>query len=699
MTTHKAPRKVEAGRENAPLLRVESLTVEYETDNGALQALRDVSLEIEPGETYGLAGESGSGKSTLALAVLRYLGKNGEVASGTLEFDGESIRDLSSKELRGIRGNRMAHVPQDPKKALNPSIEVGKQITETILLHRDVSKQEARQRVYELLEQMNIPDPEYNFKRYPHELSGGMQQRVLLAMALSCDPELLILDEPTTGLDVTTEAKILDLISDLKREYNTSILLITHDLGVISEVADRLGILYAGEMMEEGPLENVFDSPAHPYTQGLLAAIPEIGSDKHLTPIPGRIPDLTSVPSGCIFADRCEFADDQCRADSIDVESIPENEQHEVRCRRWETARDDPITAEYGAREASTRGEKILEVEDLHKHFGSPSLVQRYLGDFNPVKAVDGVDFDVHESETLAIVGESGCGKSTLASCLVNLLTPTSGTVRYKGKDVSSLEKEEREDYRADIGIVFQNPDSTLNPRKTIYDSVSRPLKLFTEMDEAERRDRVVEVLDEVGLDEEYASRYPHELSGGEKQRVGIARAFVSKPSFVVLDEPVSALDVSIQASILTLLDSLQREYGTSYLLISHDLSVVNYISDRIGVMYLGSLMELGSKEEVFNPPYHPYTRALLSSIPSPSPGKNRVRFHLEGDVPSARDTPDGCPFHNRCPQKIGDVCETDPPELEGIESDHDTGHRIRCHLDEQEMSKSDDEIKRERSR
>ena len=691
MISQTSSHEVNGVRENASLLRVDSLTVEYDTDEGALQALRDVSLDISLGETYGLAGESGSGKSTLALSILRYLGKNGEITSGALEFDGESLLDLSSRELRAIRGNRVAHVPQDPKKSLNPSVRAGEQIAETIRLHQDVRKKEAKQRVYDLLEQMNIPDPEYNYKRYPHELSGGMQQRILLAMALSCSPELLILDEPTTGLDVTTEAKILDLIKELKDEYNTSILLITHDLGVISEVADRIGILYAGEMMEEGHVEDVFTDPAHPYTQGLLAAIPEVGVEKQLAPIPGRIPDLTDIPSGCVFADRCEFAEEQCRNGPIDVESIPEEKRHAVRCRRWETARIDPIAAEYGVQEANEQGEKILEVHNLQKNFGSPTFFQRYFGDFHPVKAVSGVDFDIHESETLAIVGESGCGKSTLASCLVRLLTPTGGTVRFRGKDIASLEDDELNDYHSDVGILFQNPDSTLNPQKTIYKSVSRPLKLFTEMDETERQNRVAEVLEEVGLDAEYASRYPHELSGGEKQRVGIARAFISNPSFVVLDEPVSALDVSVQASILDLLASLRDEYGTSYLLISHDLSVVNYISDRIGVMYLGELVELGRREDVFAPPYHPYTRALISSIPSTDLDREQTRIHLEGDVPSARDPPSGCSFHTRCPQKIGDVCVQEAPELEQTGSQ--ANHCISCHLDNEGMSMSNEQL------
>ena len=686
------------------VLEIDSLTVEYITNDGPLRAVRDLSLPIYEGETFGLAGESGSGKSTLALSVLRYLGGNGRVVDGEIRFKGTSVLDCSKTELRSIRGNQIAHVPQSPDTALNPSLTVGEQIAETIELHRDVPKDEAWQQTYETLEEVNLPDPEYNAKRYPHELSGGMQQRVLIAMALSCDPDLLVLDEPTTGLDVTTEAKILDLVDDLKRKYNASVLLITHDLGVIAQVADRVGIMYAGEIVERGSVEQVFDNPTNPYTRGLLDAVPELERDEQLESIPGQPPELHDLPEGCVFADRCEFAEEACRTGSIEEESIPDETGHRSRCRRWETVveenADSEETSASSAAEATADepvadviGDPILEAEGVKKYFGEESFFDRLFGGEPPVKAVDDVDFAVNESETLGLVGESGCGKSTLAKTVLQLLDITDGTIRFDGADIKSLDGADLKDFRSESQIVFQHPDSSLNPRKTIRQSIERPLKLFTDLSADEREERVHELLEQVELGSEYADRYPHEISGGQKQRVAIARAFAANPSFVVLDEPLSALDVSVQASILNLLSTLRKEYGSSYLFISHDLSVVNHVSDRIAVMYLGNIVEVGAKQAVFEPPYHPYTQALLSSVPAPDPDTDRERIHLEGDVPSARETPSGCPFHTRCPKKIGDICETEEPELESVEMSEDQTHRIACHLDENEMTLSTDEF------
>ena len=694
---HDSAENKENGR---ALLEIESLDVEYATDDGAVHAVRDLSLPVYEGETFGLAGESGSGKSTLALSVLRYLGGNGRVTNGEIRFKGTSLLDCSKKELRSIRGNQIAHVPQSPDRALNPSLTVGEQIAETIELHRDVTKEEAWEQTYETLEEVNLPDPEYNAKRYPHELSGGMQQRILIAMALSCSPDLLILDEPTTGLDVTTEAKILDLVDDLKRKYNASILLITHDLGVIAQVADRAGIMYAGEIIERGSVEQVFNNPANPYTQGLLDAVPELGREDELEAIPGQPPELDQLPDGCIFADRCEFAEEACRTGSIEEEPIPDEPGHRSRCRRWETVIEANSDTETVSESATTdesavdeAKESILEAEGVKKYFGEESFFDRIFGGEPPVKAVDDVDFTVNESETLGLVGESGCGKSTLAKTVLRLLNLTDGTIQFDGNDIASLEGSDLKEFQSESQIVFQHPDSSLNPRKTIRQSLERPLKLFTDLSEDERTERIHELLEQVELGADYAGRYPHELSGGQKQRVAIARAFAANPSFVVLDEPLSALDVSVQASILNLLSMLRKEYGSSYLFISHDLSVVNYISDRIAVMYLGKIVEVGSKQAVFEPPYHPYTQSLLSSVPAPDPDTDRERIHLEGDVPSPRETPSGCPFHTRCPKKIGDVCETEEPELESVVTSDDESHRIACHLDEDEMAMSVDEF------
>ncbi|WP_436348159.1 dipeptide ABC transporter ATP-binding protein [Natronorubrum sp. FCH18a] len=677
-----------------PLISVDSLSVDYRTKSGRVKALRNVSLDIHSGETLGIAGESGSGKSTLAQAILRYLGDNGEISSGSIQFKSQDLTTVGKKELHELRGRQIAHVPQDPEASLNPSLTVGEQITETIIEHSDMSKREARSRMHELLTEVEISDPEYNATRYPHQLSGGMKQRILIAMALSCSPELLILDEPTTGLDVTTQAKILELIQHLKEDLNTAILLISHNLSVIAQTCERLTILYAGEVMEKGTVTEVFNDPANPYTQGLLAALPRIEEDTKLDPIQGQIPSLYDIPSGCIFADRCEFAEDQCRTGQIDMHSVDDDsdQSHQTRCCRHDKVQADPILPET-RQSTSTKtvdrdAEPVLSAENVKKHFGSSSFFDKIFGGEDPVRAVDGVSLDVRPSETLGLVGESGCGKSTLGSLLLRLLDLDAGTLRFKGEDITDLSGSDLREFRSDAQIVFQNPHSSLNPRKRIESQVSRPLELFTDMESDEREDRVKSLLDQVNLDRAYASRFPDELSGGEKQRVAIARAFAANPSFVVLDEPLSGLDVSVQASILNLLSMLKEDYDSSYLFISHDLSVVKYLSDRIAVMYLGEVVEVGSQESIFEPPYHPYTRALLSSNPSPDPNSKNQFAGLEGDVPSARNPPSGCSFHTRCPKAIEGVCDVEEPELESVDTSDDPDHNIACHLDESEMGK-----------
>ncbi|QZP39773.1 ABC transporter ATP-binding protein [Halobaculum magnesiiphilum] len=678
-------------QDDQSVLSVTDLSVEYLTGDSSVKAVRDVSLHIEPGETLGIAGESGSGKSTLALAILRYLGDNGQITSGSINYEGQSILELSSAELKELRGNEIAHVPQDPNTALNPSMTVGEQIAEVVRTHRDVTRSEAMEQTYEVLQEVNLPDPETNASQYPHELSGGQQQRVILAIALACQPRLLILDEPTTGLDVTTQATILDLIDELIEEWDTSVLLITHNLGVINQISDRVGIMYAGEIMEMGTTESVFSSPANPYTQGLLASLPQ-GDDRRLKPIPGQIGDLRRIPNGCVFAERCEFATDECRDTPVEKVPVNDDPEHLTRCKRWEHALENPIQADSQKiqRTAESKDSTLIEARNVQKYFGETSLLDRVFGGEPPVKAVDGVNLHINESETLGVVGESGCGKSTLGSVLLDLLPATDGEIYFRGQQFDSMDDQDWKEFRSECQIVFQNPHSSLNPKHTVGQAIKRPLEMFTDQSEDEQRERVAELLTQVGLQPSYADRYPRDLSGGEKQRVAIARAFSVNPSFVVLDEPVSALDVSVQASILNLLTSLQEEYGTSYLLISHDFSVVNYISDRTAVMYLGNFVETGSTESIFEPPYHPYTRALLSNIPSTDSSIEREQIYLEGDVPSARNPPSGCPFQTRCPQKIGDVCERDHPKLETVDSDNPK-HQISCHLEPEEMTPSND--------
>lgn len=673
------------------VLKVDSLSIEYSTEEGMLKALRDVSIEVGEGETVGIAGESGSGKSTLAYAILQSLDSNGRIANGSVLFNGRDIYNLPEKEMKSIRGKQIAHIPQDPSTSLNPSIKVGEQIAETIRFNLGKSRSQAKSEALDLLREVGIAEPEYNYERYPHELSGGMKQRILIAIALSCDPELLILDEPTTGLDVTTQSKILDLLKELKADLDTSIILITHNLRVISAIADRVNILYAGEVVERGSIDDVFRTPLNPYTQGMLAAIPKLTEENELKSIPGKVPGLIDVPEGCIFADRCEFAEEECTNDEIHLEPVSENSDHLVRCRRWQTVRDNPIHAQKKqVEEQSPATEPLLEAKQLSKHFSDASYVERLLGNDKPVRAVNSVDITINRSETVGLVGESGCGKSTLGRLLINLLDHTGGEVRFEGQDISEFSKEELVDFRSKCQVVFQNPKSSLNPRKKVYDQIERPMVKFLDMDENERHERVMKLLNEVSLGESYAERYPHELSGGEQQRVAIARAFAPNPKFILLDEPVSALDVSVQASILNLLNELGNKYDTSYLLISHDIGVVKYICDRIAIMYLGEIAESGDKKDVFEPPFHPYTRALLSSIPSSEPGREMNSLHLEGEVPSPRDPPSGCSFHTRCPQYIGSECEQADPTLTKVSEQ--SSHQISCHHDLDQLSRALDD-------
>lgn len=662
-----------AGQHGDQILSVDELSVEYSSSDGPVKAVRNVSLDVFRGETLGIAGESGSGKSTLALAILQYLGENGSVVSGDIRFRGDSLIEMSPGELRSIRGKEIAHVAQDPEKSLNPSMVVGEQIAETVHIHRDLDKSATQDRVYDILRDVQISDPEFVFNQYPHELSGGMQQRILIAMALSCNPDVLILDEPTTGLDVTTQANILNLIEDLKSEFDTGILLISHNLAVLSEVADRVAILYAGELMEKGPIDMVFRSPANPYTQGLLSTVPDISTKKELAAIPGQIPDLTDVPQGCIFADRCEFAEPECREGTIDIESV--NSNHQTRCRRWMTVTENPIKSKRKVSSHSGRGEKIIEISGMHKYYDIPGPLDSFFNSDPPVKAVNGVDLSLYEGESLALVGESGCGKSTLGRTILDLVDPTSGDISFQGKPLDEMTDKQYKRFRSECQIIFQNPDSSLNPRKSVFSLIERPLRLFTEYDDAERREHVAELLSQVGLSSTYASQYPHELSGGEQQRVAIARAFAAEPSFVVLDEPVSSLDVSVQANILDLLRTLSDEYNTSYLFISHDLSVVRHLCDRIAVMYLGEIVETGRVSDVFESPNHPYTEALMESVPSLDSGRQDGPLQtLEGEVPSPRNPPSGCEFHTRCPY-AREACVTSDPTL----SANEDGRRVAC--------------------
>ena len=674
------------------VLSIRDLHVSYFVRGEEVKAARAINLTVRAGETLALVGESGSGKSSVAFATMRGLDAAGRVTQGTIHFNDIDVLALSPRELRAIQGSRIAMVYQDPQTSLNPAFRVGNQIGEVIREHTDLKGHGADERVRDLLADVNLPDPAGVAQRYPHELSGGQQQRVLIAMAFACNPELLIMDEPTTGLDVTTEAHILDLVAELKQKHGSAILYITHNLGVVARFCHRVAVMYAGEIVEEGPVSRVFLRPAHPYTRSLLTCIPRLDLSKHdrpLNAIEGQLPSLSNLPEGCIFAPRCDHAAEACKTTAPASEQVGDDGEDAVRCLRWRELPDfrfarqvrDGIRADTGGRAA-----ELLEVQQLKCFYPVRRRVTEILGGLRQrfVHAVDGIDIDLERGRTLAIVGESGCGKTTLGRTVVGLQVATDGKLAFEGTALAGLARDRGPELRRRVQIIFQNPDATLNPQKSVGEAIRRPLQLFDLVPEPRQQDRVHELLRSVNLEESYAKRYPHELSGGQKQRVAIARAFAAQPELIVCDEPLSALDVSVQAAILNLLVELQKSSDTAYMFISHDLSVVRYLSDLVAVMYMGQLAELGTPEEVFAPPYHPYTEALLSAISIPDPAIEQEHVRLEGPVPSPVDPGRGCRFASRCPRKIGAVCETEDPPLQEFSS----SHRLYCHIPGEELGR-----------
>jgi peptide/nickel transport system ATP-binding protein len=670
-----------------PVLDVKDITVTYRTDKGPLHTVRNVSLALSAGEIYGLVGESGSGKSTLARALVCYLPSNGFLSSGSICLGDTDLLSLSRAEMRKVWGCRVTMVHQDPSAAINPAIPIGEQIAEVARIHLHMHKKDAKDKALEMLNKVRMPDPESVARRYAHQLSGGMLQRVLIAIAMTTNPELLIMDEPTTALDVTTEAVILDLITDLMSEYNTAILYITHNLGVVARVCNRVGVLYAGEIMEEGSIDRVFKNKLHPYTRGLLGCVPRVDANKKdisLKAIKGFIPRPDQLPHGCIFAPRCELVEAACeekRPPLIEIES-----GHFTACRRHDELKkigDVVAESRESHEEEPEYGELVLEARNIKKYFPvTGSFTSLFGGKKTEVKAVDDMSVRMRRSFTMGIVGESGCGKTTFARCIMGLEEATAGEIELEGEILPySVSKRSWETLRK-MQMVFQNPDASLNPQHTAGESVARPLILLRDMKSKQVKERVKELFAAVNLPEDYIDRLPHELSGGEKQRVAIARAFAADPTLMVCDEPISSLDVSVQASLMNLLVELQESQGTSYLFISHDLAAVRHLSDWIAVVYLGRLWEMGSAEDVFVPPYHPYTEALLSAIPIPDPDIRQDSIRLKGSVPSAMNIPSGCRFHTRCPRKIGLICETEEPPWQ------DTGyyHQICCHIPLEEL-------------
>jgi len=658
-------------------LSVSHLDVTYRVRGQDRLALRDVSFSIGRGESYGLVGESGSGKSTAALALVRYLPTNGRVSAGTVGINGLDPLSMGQGALRDLRARTVSMVYQEPGRALNPSLRVGRQIAEVFEIAGQ-SANDARQSAEQMLRKVQISDPGRVMRRYPHELSGGMAQRAVIAMALAVSPSLLILDEPTTALDATVEAEVLELVAALRSEFRTSVLFISHNLAVIAKMCDRVGVLYAGELVEEGPAREVFDNPRHPYTVGLLRCIPRRGQRKdtdRLDTIPGFLPNPGHNITGCVFAPRCALAADRCRSSAPPF--FPVSDVRTSRCFFHEKAPElpratpasIPSAGADSANGADGYGGSLVVVEGLSKTFGGPRA---------GVRALAGVDLSIERGETLGLVGESGSGKTTLARVLLGLTAPDQGSVvTLHGTPLSpDARRRPRPTLRA-LQIVFQNPDSALNRRHTVRALISRPLSRLAGLSGQALRDRLAELIASVRLEDRHLPLRPSQLSGGLKQRVAIARAFGGGPEMVVCDEPTSALDVSVQAAILNLLADLQTTERATYLFISHDLGLVRYLSDRIVVLYLGRVMEVGPSETVFAGPHHPYTEALFSAIPSLD-GERPSRIRLTGEIPSAADPPSGCVFHTRCPRRLATgVCESTEPPL----TEDEPGHLIRCHI------------------
>ena len=666
-----------------PLLAMNNLSVTFASEAGPVAAVRSLSYEIHAGEVFGLVGESGSGKTVSSLAIMELLPPRARV-TGSIRLDGEELIGRPDSELSTLRGRRIAMIFQDPLSALTPVYSVGDQIAEAIVIHNRLGRAAARTRAVELLDLVGIPNPGQRAAAFPHEFSGGMRQRVMIAMAIANNPDLIIADEPTTALDVTIQAQILDLLVTAKQHTGAAILLITHDLGVVAGLADRVGVMYAGKLVETGAVDDVFYRPRMPYTLGLLGSIPrpDAGRRQPLTPIEGQPPSLVALPAGCPFTPRCPMRVQAC------VESEPallplaaSGDAHLAACHRSAEIeqRELKSTEIFHAHEwpeadvplPRDQRPSVLDVRGLVKEFPVTKGVvfRRRVGS---VRAVDGVTFDIRTGETLALVGESGCGKTTTIMEILKLVRPMAGTIVVLGKDTSVMTAEERFRIRRDLQVVFQDPMASLDPRLPVGDIIAEPLEAHG-VAPSDRAARVRELLQLVGLQPEHANRYPQAFSGGQRQRIGIARALALQPKVLVLDEPVSALDVSVRAGVINLLERLRAALHLSYLFVAHDLAVVRHIADRVAVMYLGRIVEIGDVDEVFAQPTHPYTQALLSAVPLPDPRKERQRQRivLKGEMPSPLDPPSGCRFRTRCPRFANELtdqerhlCISEPPEL-----------------------------------
>ncbi len=663
-----------------PLLIVDALTTELAGHPRPVRVCDGVGFRIRHGETLALLGESGCGKSMTALSLMRLLPLGGRICAGSVRLAGVDLLRLQERAMRPVRGGRMAMIFQEPQTSLNPVLSVGAQVAEAVRVHTTIARERIPGRVVELLDAVGIADPQRRAGAYPHQLSGGMKQRVMIAMALAGNPQLLIADEPTTALDVTVQAQVLQLLKGLQRETGLAVLLITHDLGVVAETADRLAVMYAGEIVEEADCASFFAAPAHPYSRKLLRSLPTAAKRAgELAMIPGRVPALDQPFVGCRFAPRCALAMDRCRQQRPDWVAVGDGRR--ARCLLWEDATptfagDEEADAAPTPPAADTDAAPLLEVQGLRVHFPiEQGLLKRTVGH---VKAVDGVDLCLRPGQTLALVGESGCGKTTVGKSILQLERPTAGQVLYAGVDLVKTGGRRLRRYRKDLQIIFQDPFASMNPRMLIGDIVGEGLQaLGLAPDRRLRRQRVARLLEQVGIAAAVMDRYPHELSGGQRQRICIARALAVDPKVIVCDEPTSALDVSVQAQILNLLKQLQAQTGIAYLFITHDISVVSYLADEVAVMYLGRVVEQGPAAAVLDDPRHPYTRALLSAVPVIERGSGREIIRIDGNMPSPAAPPSGCHFHPRCPQ-VAPGCDRDDPPVRAI------GERrmVRCPFD-----------------
>ena len=670
---------------NSPLLDIRDLHTDIEIRSGVVHALSGVDLHVNAGETLGIVGESGSGKTMTALSLMGLLPQGGSVSSGQIILDGQDLTKLALKEKRKLRGTKVGMIFQDPLTSLNPTMKIGLQVCEPLRVHKKLSKKEALERAVEILKRVGMPRPEVVINNYPHQLSGGMRQRVMIAMALVCKPRILIADEPTTALDVTTQMQILDLIDELRDEYQMGVILITHDLGVVAGHTDRVAVMYAGRIVETAPTKTLFTEPKHRYTSSLMAALPEraLAAGTKLFSIPGAPPSLTNLPVGCRFAARCLWATDECRAGYPDLSG---DDAHTFSCFHPVQEGDESPAAlqakldtqkngdEAGAQQAPLVSSKVLlDVKEASREYESAGS-GFFKRDKGVVSAVDRVSITVKKGETYGLVGESGCGKSTMGRLIAGLERPSGGAIELDGRDLATLKGRDAVTIHRDVQMMFQDSYAAMDPRMRIDQILAEPMSIQKTGNASQIAERIMEIIEQVGLTEEILDRYPHEFSGGQLQRIGFARSLTLAPDLIVADEPVSALDVSVQAQVLNLMKDLQAELGLSYLFISHDLAVVQYMADRIGVMYLGRIVEEGPAKEVVENPKHPYTKALIDSIPVPDPefSHDDRAIKLTGEPPSAVNPPEGCRFRPRCPF-AGEECKIQPTLT-------DERHRVACH-------------------